>query len=244
MAEAWAAESVPPPDLPEVVSGRVVAVEPGGVLHLEDGQRVRPALIMAPPADGVRPSWPPAQALVSALARLVEGRRVRVLWPDSYHDRHGRMVGHVVRAADGLWVQAHLLAEGTALVMPFADETAAAPTLLAVEAQARALRRGIWADPLFAVRRAETVRARPGALRLVEGRVEGVAEVRGSVYVNFGADWRTDLTAMLDDDLAEACGAMAWEGQRLRVRGWVRRYNGPLIDVTACAQVEMLETDD
>lgn len=230
--------------LPEVAVGRVAAVEPGPILRLEDGRRLRPALVMAPPPEGRRPDWAPAEDLRAAVAALVAGRAVRLLWPEPQADRHGRLVGHVVRAADGLWVQERVLADGGALVMPFADEAALAPALLAVEDAARRAGRGLWADPLFAVRRAETVRATPGVLRLVAGRVRDVAAVRGTVYVNFGADWRTDFTALLEDGLAEACGAAGWEGRRLRVRGWLRRYNGPLIEVTACGQVEVLDGDD
>ena len=31
------------------------------------------------------------------------------------------------------------------------------------------------------------------------------------------------------------------EGKRIRVRGWLRSYNGPVIDVTHPEQIELLD---
>ncbi len=72
------------------------------------------------------------------------------------------------------------------------------------------------------------------------------AVVRGRVYLNFGADWKTDFTVTvaprdrrLFDDAGIDPGAFA--GARLRVRGWVKQYNGPMIEVTHPEQIEVLE---
>lgn len=238
-----------PAALPEVAVGRVAAVEEGPalVVVLEDGRRLRPALILAPPAEGGRgDSWPPAEALRGAAADHLAGEAVTLHWPEARRDRHGRLVGHLRRARDGLWLQEAVVAAGLALVMPFTDEDALAAPLLRTEAEARRAGRGLWADPRFAVRRAETVRLDAGALRLVEGRVASAAAVRGTVYLNFGAEWREDFTGRLTSRLAKDCAArgvdpLALEGRRLRLRGWLERANGPLVEVTACDQMEVLD---
>src|SRR3546814_10690492 len=69
--------------------------------------------------------------------------------------------------------------------------------LLALEAQARASRLGIWRDGAHAIRQADDVAAPDrldGTYQLVEGAVQGVTKIRGSIYIHFAADWRTDFT--------------------------------------------------
>jgi endonuclease YncB( thermonuclease family) len=233
-----------------VAEGRVAAVAgvAGGVVVvvLEGGQRLRPALIQAPPPEGgPAASWPPAHRLREALAEAIVGERVSLHWPRRQRDRHGRLVGHLRRQGDGLWVQAAVVSDGLAVVMPFADETADAGPLLALEEAARTAGRGLWADPFFAVRDAATVGTERGRLRLVAGTVRAVAEVGGTTYLNFGADWRRDFTGLMDRATARACrdagrDPKALEGRRVRLRGWMRDYNGPLVEITACDQIEVL----
>jgi len=70
--------------------------------------------------------------------------------------------------------------------------------------------------------------------------------VRGTVYLNTGADWRNDFTARLERPavslFAEAGrDVAALKGKRVRIRGWLRLYNGPFIDVTHPQQIEVLD---
>jgi hypothetical protein len=69
--------------------------------------------------------------------------------------------------------------------------------------------------------------------------------VRGRVYFNYDEDWRTDFTVAWDMAAVrlakrEGLDLLALEGKRLRVRGLLRWYNGPLIDATHPEQVEVL----
>ncbi|MDX1711308.1 MAG: hypothetical protein R3316_09250 [Rhodovibrionaceae bacterium] len=71
------------------------------------------------------------------------------------------------------------------------------------------------------------------------------ADVRGRVYLNYGEDWRRDFTVTLDRKTAarfrdEGIDPLAYEGRRLRVRGWVKSFNGPMIEVTHPEQIEVL----
>jgi hypothetical protein len=80
---------------------------------------------------------------------------------------------------------------------------------------------------------------------LVEGRVREVARVRGRGFLNFGADWKTDFTIVIapkDMKRFEADGVAPedYAGRRVRVHGWLRSYNGPMIDVTHPEQIEVL----
>ncbi len=72
------------------------------------------------------------------------------------------------------------------------------------------------------------------------------ASVRARSYLNFSADWRTDFTAVVGADarkLFEESGIdiISLSGRPVRVRGWVRSYNGPMISVTHPEQIEVLE---
>ena len=81
------------------------------------------------------------------------------------------------------------------------------------------------------------------------------ARVRGRLYLNFGDDWRTDFTVtvapgdarLFDDDpvwapLLDAAGGLAGlADRRVRVRGWLGRYNGPEITLTHPEQIEFLD---
>ena len=96
------------------------------------------------------------------------------------------------------------------------------------------------------MRGAEDAAQHLGGFELVEGRVIDVAVVRKRVYLNFGADWRSDFTVTIAPRTrrlfeAEGIDPNAYEGRMLRVRGWVKSYNGPLIEATHPEQIEVLE---
>lgn len=219
---------------PEVARGVVATVEEGGVLRLEDGRTVRPALLE------VRPE------VRDAAAGVVAGRVVSLHWPALRRDRHGRLLAQVVRD-DGLWLQQALIGGGVARVVTFADETEGASALLVAEDAARRAGLGLWAEaenaPLPAADIA-AVAARRGHFAVIEGRVKASALVRGRLYLNFGEDWRDDVTvsiapAALKVFPKEQRDPVHWRGRLVRARGWVRDYNGPLIEAD---HPEVLET--
>jgi hypothetical protein len=81
---------------------------------------------------------------------------------------------------------------------------------------------------------------------VVQARVRDVAEVDGRVYLNFGADWRTDFTVTLAPRTARlfaeaGVAVQAYESKRVQVRGWLERYNGPLIEATHPEQIRKLD---
>jgi hypothetical protein len=117
--------------------------------------------------------------------------------------------------------------------------------MLALERAARAERRGIWRHPLYRILDPEQAGRFIDTFQIVEGRVRQVAIVKGTAYLNFGEDWRSDFTVrtasatwgpprLVKQELA------ALEGAQVRVRGWLKSYNGPLIDATHREQIEIL----
>ena len=117
--------------------------------------------------------------------------------------------------------------------------------MLARERTARAAGLGIWAHPFYALRRAEAAAEAIGSFQLVEGRVLEAAKVRGRVYLNFGEDWKTDFTISIAPKAwklfeAEGIAPQDYRGRRLRVRGWLKSLNGPMIAATHPEQIEVL----
>ena len=240
-----------PPEIAE--RGRVAEVIDGDTLMLDDGRPVRLVGIQAPKLPLGRTgfeAWPLAEEAKTALSSLTLGREVGLGYGGRQIDRHGRALAQLY-LLDGageadLWIQGALLEAGLAQVYSFADNRALIAEMLAHERQARAGRRGIWADPFYAVRTPERVQGHAGSFQLVEGIVVDAAEVKGRVYLNFGADWKSDFTVSLAPAVrrlfeAEGIDPLDYGGKRVRVRGWIKSFNGPMIEASHPEQIEVIE---
>lgn len=231
---------------------RVSEIVDGDTVVLDDGRQVRLVGIQAPKLPLGRAgfeAWPLAAEAKAALAALCLGHDVRLAYGGRRGDRHGRVLAHMVDEAGGDqaggWVQGALLDGGMARVYSFQDNRALVPEMLAREALARAARRGIWAHPFYAVRTPEEAGRYLGRFELIEGRVHDVAIVRGRVYLNFGADWRSDFTANLTPAVrrlfeSEKIDPESYRGRIVRVRGWLKSWNGPMVDITHPEQIEVI----
>ena len=249
-ASAADASTVQPPvGLVSEREARVVEVIDGSTVLLDDGATVRLAGIETPGAPRGAADTPAAQLVTDArqaLAALVQGRGVALASGDPGRDRYGRLRAHLVRTDDGIWIQGALLAAGLARVHSLVDDRAAVAAMLAIESRARAGRLGLWSEPHYRVRAASEADAELHSYQLVEGRVRAAAVVRGRGYLNFGADWREDFTVSIaprDRRRFEAAGIAVedYEGRLVRVRGWVKSFNGPMIEATHPEQIEVLE---
>lgn len=229
-------------------TGQVRAIVDGDTLALATGDRVRLVGIQAPKLPLGRhgfPAWPLAAEAKAALAALTLGKTVTLSYGGRRVDRHGRLLAHL-HDPKRRWIQGEMLRRGLARVYSFADNRARVAEMLRIEGTARAARRGIWRLPFYAVRRVTETPQFVNSFQLVEGRIRAVAVVRGTAYLNFGRDWRTDFTiaiaararrlfAKAGIDLAGLAG------RRIRVRGWLKSRNGPMIVVTHPEQIEGLE---
>ncbi len=235
---------------PEIVaSGMVASVVDGDTVVLENGSQVRLTGIQAPKLPlgrrGFR-AWPLAAQSKAALENLSLGRRLELRYTGRRIDRYGRLLAHLHDAAAGRWIQGEMITLGMARVYSFRDNRARTRDLLTLERGARAARRGIWRLRFYRIRTPEQASRFIDTFQLVEGRVVSAAVVRGRGYLNFGDDWRRDFTISiaprhrrLFDRAGLAIKSLG--GKHVRVRGWLRRYNGPMIDATHPEQIEVLE---
>jgi len=238
-------------------TARAVKVIDGDTLVLDDGREVRLVGIQAPKLPLGRtnfPAWPLAEESKRALEQVAGGKSLGLRYGGREIDRNNRALAHLYvegHAGDNAarWVQGEMLRRGLARVYTFADNRALAAELLAAERVAREGRRGIWALPYYRVRDAVAdateLSKSADTFQVVEGRVTGTGARDGRTYLNFGADYREDFTIAIPSGARAAFRAAGLQpaslvGQQVRVRGWLKRLNGPLIDVTHPEQIEVL----
>lgn len=243
-----AAQSIPDAGFQAGGEAMVVSVIDGDTLALEDGRTVRLVGLQAPKLplgrEGFR-AWPYSVRAKAALETLVVGRRVRLYFGGDQTDRWRRKLAHLERD-DGLWVQGKMLGLGLARVYSFADNRKAVAEMLAIERAAREDRRGIWSHPFYALRTPAETFQHLNSFQIVEGRVVAAAKVKGVVYLNFDEDWRTDFTVRIPRNVRrmfekQDIDPILFEGKMIRARGWIKSWNGPMIELSHPEQLESLE---
>ncbi len=228
---------------------RVKMVTDGDTLVLEDGAIVRLVGIQAPKLPLGRKqfkAWPLAEEAREALVALTQDRTVQPGFGGARADRHGRVLAHLYRQPDGLWLQGEMLRLGLARVYTFSDNIALSADMLALEREARAAKRGIWADEFYAVRSPDVLAGLQDSFQLVQGKVHTFAKISDYMFLNFGADYKTDFTVVIDRKdwprfTAGLVDLQSSPGKILRVRGWLENWNGPMIRVTHPEQIEVVE---
>jgi len=249
VAAAGPGQAAPPDQLLHGGTGPVATIVDGDTVRLKDADAdVRLVGIQTPKLPLGRKNfkqWPLADEARAALADLVRGHAVTLRLAPTPKDRNGRVLAHIMRD-DGLWVQAEMLRLGWARVYTFPDNRRFAQEMLAAEGEARAAKRGIWSHDYYAVRPTDpTILARDvGTFQIVEGRVVSAAKVRGRVFLNFGDDFKTDVTATIPPDVLPlftkaGVDPLMLKDKTVRVRGYVRNYNGPSLDLTHPEQLEI-----
>ena len=223
-------------------SGRVSSVTGPLSLVLETGEgplEVRLAELDVP-ASGAQSEW---------LQSRLPGQQVRLEYDGQRRDRYDRALAQAYLVEDGEWLQAALVASGQARVLSHKSNRGAATALLEREASAREAGLGLWADTGNRVRdtHPDALAQDIGSVQLVEGRVEEVTRLRsGRTYINFGLDYRTDFTVVVeavDEAEFEQTGRPLANlaGRRIRVRGWLEAENGPMMRIDHPERIEWLD---
>lgn len=252
-----------------LLTAAAVAADPRG--QLTKGESVSVAAVvdgdtveLAAPLDGAReirlvgvqapklplgrknfPTWPLASQAKTALETLALNKTLTLYYGESRRDRHGRILAHLIDGS-GVWIQGALLRDGMARVYTFPDNRAVADLMYAEEKAARAAKIGIWRHPFYRIRTPDEANKDIGSFQLVEGRILEAARVKGRVYLNFGADWRTDFTVAIGPQAAKTFRTAGFDpltlkGATVRVRGWLKRENGPMIELSHPEPLEILE---
>ena len=128
-------------------------------------------------------------------------------------------------------LQEQMLRDGVVLV--YATHGDISADWRRAEAQARQEKRGIWANESRVITPQEALALKDG-FYLVEGVITRIYESKNATYLNFGDDWRRDLSTPRAAKQRRSMNAFlsdlkAGERIRVRVRGSIIEENGPMI---------------
>ena len=157
---------------------------------------------------------------------------------------HGALIRSMATRSVAIWIFSSI----APVPERFSDDTgdACAKRLLALEAAARLARRGGWSDPGFfvAVARPDALSSQFGHFVIFQGIVRSVGTRRDRTYIDFGGQWRNDVTVEITANRRRYFGGeTALEdlaGKSVRVRGFLQEKAGPMISARHPAQIEVL----
>jgi endonuclease YncB( thermonuclease family) len=232
----------------------VARIIDGETVALDDGAELRLIGALAPrasDADAEPGAWPMEAAAMQALRGLLLGKTIELRFAGGRADRYGRLQAHAFLIEPGgrRWVQRDLVENGQARAYASAGSRACSVELLAAEHAARAAPRGLWAEAAYQVRQAdqpaELLRYRT-TFQVIEGSIVRVAQVRGTIYLNFDRNWRQGFSVSLRRDDSGLLGSYegnpeGLEGRLVRVRGWIEQRGGaPAIDLSDGGLIEVV----
>lgn len=219
-------------------------------IRLNDGRLIWLSGLDFPDNDPRDPG-PLAVTTRDILSDYLDGETIRIYQTKTRdkgrQNRMGHEIAHITRKSDGGWVQGMLLSLGLARVRTTPDTPQLASTMYQREQDARGEKIGLWEEEKFQILTPDTAADKIGSFQIIEGHIQKAALVRNTLYLNFGANWRTDFTVMIepaDKRKFQKAGLdpLGWNGKTIRVRGWLEEYNGPLIRLKHPEAVEILNS--
>ncbi len=203
----------------------------GDEIGLKDGRVVR--------LDGIKAASPDAKAFLES---TILGHTLTL--HDASDDRYGRIAATVTLQEQSLSVEEMMLRAGLALVYPATGDADRLDALMKQEQSARTERRGLWATQTDT--QATDAAVLEGKYGFVTGTVAKAVRVKTKLSLDFGTEGHTSFTiAIAPHNLRafkkQGLDPLSWQGQKLRVRGWVTRdKNGiPTLTVSDPHQIEL-----
>ncbi len=251
LAQTPVAPESGPCSLAKAEPATVASVSSNFGLLLADGRRASLAGLEFPRSVGA--------ARDAALTRLIawlEGAQVFVEPLATAPDRWGNLPAQVIAASSEkpsaplVSVGVALLGEGLARYRPDRAVAPCAKAFLQAEARPRAQQAGAWAeDPEIDASTAseatlEALADKKG-MTVLAGRVASIGETTGAMYLNFGKNRGREACAVISRKNMPIFLAQGWIlrsllGRRIRIRGLIETNNGPRIEISSPAEIELL----
>jgi len=157
-----------------------------------------------------------------------------------YGDLHGKILD-----PSGKWVQQELVEKGLVWWSGAANyPTQLRASLVIAERRAEEARSGMWQT--YHPENANTLTSLPRFTDFViaEGRVHNVYSSSKMTYINFGENWKSDFTAAISSKNKRKFESQGWKLSALihkliRIRGSVRWYNGPFMELSFPEQLDI-----
>ena len=200
-------------------------------VHLQSEQVVNLAAIVVP--KSVR-----AKA-VSFLNDVLVDRKI--VMKNAYKNRYGNLEGYVF--ANGKLLQNELIRQGLAYVYSLNDDDKYMKKMQEFEHIAMSSKAGIWAKDVafFSALDKKQMLENKGEFALIFGTVLEVKKVRDKLFINFEKDWKTDFTVIIKKEHWKKFDEnflRGLPGRKIRVRGWLESYYGPLLEIYNMVQIE------
>ncbi len=258
-AENTQTEQTPPPITAEfpktlkyTVPARVDKVLDGNTVLMKDGKIIRLLAIDYPFVPGQQDSLPVIAGKTMLERLLPEGTDVMLYQTRDQKiprmNRMGQILAHLVNKKTGQWINGEMIRSGVAWTATDAANPDMAADLYGLEEKARAESKGLWdKNSPFGLLTPDTAAQGIGTFRLVEGTINRAATSKNNLYLNFGNDWRKDFTVMVTPALRRKMSQngldpMALSGTKVRVRGWLREWNGPFMELETVERMEILSS--
>lgn len=203
----------------------VERVHDGDTLRLRDGRTVRLIGINAPELGrrkGNVPAEPHADQARDALAALLPpGSPLALDFDADREDRYGRLLAHLyLMPLERGSVQQRLLEQGHGMVIVVPPNAGNVDCYRVAERRARERAAGLWGRGEYAAVDATRLEPRAAGFRLIRGRVNRVAESRGSWWLDLDGDTslrilKADMVHFRDYPLQRLAG------RTIMARGWL-----------------------
>ena len=234
----------------EITEIELAGIGQRGDFVASDGKVLKISALLIPNSNDcqrLQPVCSLVEEIETHLATHYLGKKVFLDSSTAKRDRYDRLHVHL-RDDNGIWLQKKLLELGYARVKTTNTEQSALAELLKIEAAARSQNKGIWALKAFSPLSTNKLKEKMDRFQIVEGTILDTANVRGTVYLNFGSNWREDFTIKLTSDARHGFpdkgkGLLDLKGQQVRIRGWLFWENGPMISLYNPGQLEILTVD-
>ncbi len=228
----------------------VTAITTAHHLKLTDGTTLKLAGLLLPTqqdCNRLTAVCPIVEELTSYLATTLDQQQIYIASNTLNLDRNDRLLAQV-KSKEGKWIQKEILEQGYGRVITTTAHSTDLKEMLRIEDQARQNKKGLWRLKAFQVLQTDNLNNKTDRFQIIEGTIQKTAEVRGTVYLNFGQDWRKDFTIKLEKNhrasfVNKGKNLLEMAGKKVRIRGWLFWENGPMISLYTPEQLEFLSTE-
>jgi micrococcal nuclease len=230
-------------------TGTVDTILDGLTLILKDGRVIRLSDLDIPGFVYPQPSEISLEAKAFLAKKFPKGTDILIYQTKTPKigrvNRMDQLLAHITTKDGNVWAQEELVKSGLARVAPTPETPEMIPQLYKIESSARKATLGLWQEDAFPTLTEDTAGEAIGQYAIIRGTIDKTASVKNNVYLNFGSDWRKDFTVMIapkvrKDMVRAGMDPLSLSGKTVEARGWVREYNGPLIELNDPLSIRVL----